>query len=222
MAALGNPKKAENSARFFKTGKGQYGEGDVFLGLTVPEQRILAKRYKDLDLKSIQSLLESPIHEHRCTGLIILVGQFEKGDTDAQNTIADFYLKHLHCVNNWDLVDGSAPYILGTHLLKRDRSVLYELVKSHSLWERRIAMLACFAFIKARDFKDALAIATLLLNDKEDLIHKAVGWMLRELGKIDFETELKFLRTHKTQMPRTALRYAIERFPIELKKELMA
>jgi len=207
--------KAQILQRFFKTGKGEYGEGDVFLGIIVPKQREIAKKYSNLDLDSIKKLLESKIHEHRLTGLIILTCQFKKGDEKKQKEIFDFYLKNAKKINNWDLVDLSAPNILGKYLLDKKRDLLYSLAKSENLWEKRIAIISTFEFIKNNDFSDTILISEILLNDKHDLIHKAVGWMLREIGKRDIEKEEIFLKKHYKIMPRTMLRYAIERFSDE-------
>lgn len=209
---LANPEKAIALARFFKTGKGQYGEGDLFLGIMVPQQRQIAKKYADLKPKDIASLLASKIHEHRLIALFILVSQYQKADEKAKKRIANFYLAHTACINNWDLVDLSAPHILGDHLLEQDTSVLYRLAESSSLWRRRIAIISTFMFIRTGRYKEALEISEMLLNDNHDLIHKAVGWMLREIGKRDLKIEEAFLEKHAHSMPRTMLRYAIERF----------
>lgn len=213
LAAGADAERARGSAWFFKTGKGQYGEGDKFIGLTVPAQRKIAGRYRTLALADIGKLLESKIHEHRFTALEILVMQYEAGDTGARQAIFDFYLKQTPRINNWDLVDTSAPYIMGEHLLSRPRKILYRLAKSGDLWERRIAIIATLMFIRAGELKDTFAIARLLLGDEHDLIHKAVGWALREAGKSSKPALLEFLRTNYSGMPRTSLRYAIERFP---------
>lgn len=207
LQKLASPAKAKSSAWFFKTGIGQYGEGDVFIGVTVPDQRKVAKRYKDLSLVEIEKLLKSPIHEHRLTGLLILAGK------KLSKEIYDLYFKHIDRVNNWDLVDSSASYIVGKYLLYTlDRNILLKLAKSKNLWERRIAIISTATFIKNDEFKDTFAISELLLQDTHDLIHKAVGWMLREIGKMDQEAEEAFLKKHYKTMPRTMLRYAIERF----------
>lgn len=221
LKKLGSKKKAAASAWFFKTGKGQYGYGDVFIGVTVPEQRKIAKQFKNFPLPEIKKLLLSKYHECRLTALIILVAQFQAGDKAMQERIAKFYLANTKRVNNWDLVDSSAPYILGAYLLDKDRSILYKLVKSKNLWERRIAILAAGAFIRHNDFKDGFALSELLLSDTHDLMHKATGWMLREVGKRSRPALVRFLNTYKAQMPRTALRYAIEHFPKEGRKAIL-
>lgn len=206
-------KKAIILQRFFKTGKGEYGEGDVFLGLTVPQVRSIAIQFKTLSSSGIEKLLASIIHEERLTALFILVYQFQKGDEIVKQAVYEFYLHHTKWINNWDLVDLSAPKIVGSYLLHKPKKILYTMAKSQSLWERRIAIMATFTFIHNNIYDDALGIATLLLYDSHDLIHKAVGWMLREIGKRSLVTEEAFLRQFYKQMPRTMLRYAIERFP---------
>ncbi len=210
LDSLANKEKASLLQGFFKTGKGQYGEGDVFLGIMVPEQRKLVKKYKELSMKNIQKLLNSKIHEHRLTGILILVDQYKTKDNKKE--LFDFYLKNTKNINNWDLVDLSAPNIVGQFLIDKDRSILYRLTKSSNLWEKRISILATFAFIRNNDFKDALCVAEILLKDEHDLIHKAVGWMLREIGKKDQKVEEEFLKKYYKEMPRTMLRYAIEKF----------
>ena len=212
LLQLSNPEKAKNLSRYFQTGKGQYGEGDVFLGIPVPEQRRIAKRYLNLPLDDIQELLSSEIHEHRLTALLILVSKYGKADNPGKEEIFNFYLKNTENINNWDLVDLTAPKIVGDYLFNKDASILFKLAKSNNLWERRIAVLSTFRFIDNNNFEDALSIAKLLLHDKHDLIHKAVGWMLREIGKRDQEIEEQFLSKHRMQMSRTMLRYAIEKF----------
>lgn len=212
LESKGSPAKAAASARFFKTGPGQYGEGDAFLGVTVPEQRAIAKRFADASFGDLEAMLADPIHEMRLTALLILALRFKKADEDGKKAIADFYLRHLDGVNNWDLVDSSAPQILGAWLLgKKDRSVLYRLARSKSLWRERVSMVACQALIRAGDFEDALRVAAIHLGHRHDLMHKAVGWMLREIGKKDERVLRAFLDGHAATMPRTALRYAIER-----------
>jgi len=218
LLGLSDSERAKKLAGFFKTGKGQYGEGDVFLGIPVPQQRKVAKRYLDLSLDDVQELLRSKIHEHRLTALLILVSKYEKAADSGKEEIFGLYMKNTECVNNWDLVDLSAPKIVGDYLVNRDRSVLLKLAKSSSLWERRIAVLATSAFIVNNDFEDALAISKLLLFDEHDLIHKAVGWMLREIGKRNQEVLEEFLNEHSLRMPRTMLRYSIEKFGEEKRR----
>ncbi len=204
---------------FFKTGPGQYAEGDKFIGVTVPNQRIVAKEFADTPLTELTTLLASKIHEHRLTALLILTTQYEKAKKDppTQQKIYNFYLKNLPAVNNWDLVDQSAPKILGAHILKNPdlENTLYTLANSKNLWQERIAIVATYAFIKAKKFDATFAISEKFLTHKHDLIHKATGWMLRELGKIDQPAEENFLKKHYQIMPRTMLRYAIERFTPE-------
>lgn len=222
LQKLATPKKAKFLQGFFKTGKGQYAEGDVMLGIAVPEQRKVAKRhYKEISSGEVVKLLKSKIHEYRLTALLIFVLQFEKGDDAVKTNIYNLYLKNIRYVNNWDLVDLSAPKIVGAYLMERDRKILYTLAKSDDLWEKRIAMLATYTFIKTGDFEDALKIATMLVDDSHDLIHKAVGWMLREIGKIDQLSEEEFLKIHYKTMPRTMLRYAIEKFDDQKRKFYM-
>jgi 3-methyladenine DNA glycosylase AlkD len=213
LKKLGTRERAEVSQRFFKTGPGQYGEGDVFLGVRVPEQRRLAKEFKDLASREIQGLLRSEVHEERLVALLILVRNYPKADQQAQKRIYGLYMGHLRFVNNWDLVDVSAEHVVGAFLRDKDKSPLYRLARSKDLWERRVSVLATFHYIKRNEFSETLKIARMLLLDEEDLIHKAVGWMLREVGKRDLAVEEKFLKTHYLKMPRTMLRYAIERFP---------
>jgi 3-methyladenine DNA glycosylase AlkD len=212
LSLLSNPVKAKLLSRFFKTGKGQYGEGDVFLGIPVPQQRKVAKKYVNLSLNDLQKLLFSEIHEHRLTAIIILVSKYKKANYMSKSEIFNFYLKNTKNIDNWDLVDLSAPKIVGDYLINKDTAILSELAKSNNLWERRIAILSTFAFIRNNNFEDALNISELLLQDKHDLIHKAVGWMLREIGKRDQEAEEQFLNKYCIKMPRTMLRYAIEKF----------
>jgi len=203
--------KAPLLARYFKTGKGQYGEGDKFLGVMVPQQREVAKLHRDLSLPEVRELLESEYHEHRLTGALILVYQFEKADEARQKEIYDFYYKYRHYINNWDLVDLSCYKIMGVYLKDKKRDILYKLARSKSLWDRRIAMISTFAFIRDADFEDALKLAEILLHDEHDLIHKAVGWVLREVGKKDLEAERAFLRKFHPEMPRVMYRYATEK-----------
>ncbi len=218
LNGLENKEKSKTLSKFFKTGKGEYGEGDIFLGINVPLQRKLAKKYNQLPLSEIKVLLSSPVHEHRLTSLLILIEQYNKASLLKKDEIVKFYLENLKYINNWDLVDLSAPLILGSYLLNKEKARLYQLVKSSNLWERRIAIISTYTFIKNRQFEDTLNLANLLLEDKEDLIHKAVGWMLREVGKRDQQVEEKFLKENYKKMPRTMLRYAIEKFKEEKRK----
>ena len=199
--------------RFFKTGPGDYGEGDVFLGVRVPATRKVARQADGLSLADVRNLLHSRFHEERLLALLILVRRFESGDGQTRQRIFDLYLRETKFINNWDLVDLSAPNIVGNWLLARPRGLLNELAGSKNLWERRIAVLATFAFIRSGQFEDTLRLCRRLLGDRHDLIHKACGWMLREVGKRDVDVLEKFLQAHAGEMPRTMLRYAIERFP---------
>lgn len=209
---LRNEKRAKVLARFFKTGKGEYGHGDKFIGITVPNQRKIAIKYKDIKLEDAEELMLSPIHEFRLTAILILVQKFQKGSNHIKKQVVNFYIKHTSKINNWDLVDLSADKILGAYLLDRDKSILYKLAQSKKLWERRISIISTFHFIKNNKFEDTLRIAELLLKDDQDLIQKAVGWMLREIGKKNKDIEEGFLKSHFKEMPQTMLRYAIERF----------
>jgi len=221
---LSNKEKAKVLQRFFKTGKGEYGDGDIFLGVVVPEQRKVAKKYyNEIDFDILDKLLSSKIHEERLVAVLILVEKFEKSNKERKK-IFDFYLKHaeLGNINNWDLVDLSAPKIVGDFLLdKKDKKVLYDLARSENLWEKRISIVSCFAFIKENDFSDTLKISKILLKDKHDLINKAVGWMLREVGKINEKVLKYFLKENYDDLSRTTLRYAIERFPEDLRKKFL-
>lgn len=221
LAKLADTEKAKLLQGFFKTGPGQYGEGDMFLGITVPNIRKLVKECEGIRIEEMRKLLISGIHEERLCALLLLVRSFVKGDEDARKTIYTLYLKHTRYINNWDLVDLSAPNIVGAYLLERSREPLYVLAKSRDLWKRRIAILSTFMFIRENDFDDALRIAKLLLTDEHDLIHKAVGWMLREIGKRDMRIEEQFLKPHYQKMPRTMLRYAIERFPEQKRQKYL-
>ncbi len=223
LEAEADPVKAAFFPRFFKAGKGEYAEGDRFIGVTVPQQRIIAKRFRDAPLDTIEEMLADPVHEMRLTALLILDLQFAKAPLDERKRIVDFYLRHLDGVNNWDLVDSSAPSILGEYLRsKKDRSVLYRLARSGKLWRGRIAIVATLALIRSGDFEDTIRIAEIFLTHKHDLIHKAVGWMLREMGKKDESALRAFLDKHAVVMPRIALRYAVERLPKASKKDYMA
>jgi 3-methyladenine DNA glycosylase AlkD len=215
---LADPVRAKHSQGFFKTGKGEYGEGDVFLGLTMPQIRVIAKKhFKEISLGDVQKLVENQYHEFRMCGLVILTYKYEKFEEERQE-IYDFFLKNTKYINNWDLVDVTIPKTVGYYLIDKDRSILYKLVRSSDLWERRIAVLATFPFIRNNDFKDCIVLSEILLKDKHDLIHKAVGWMLREIGKRDETVLTKFLDKHVKEMPRTMLRYAIERLEEEKRK----
>jgi len=218
LHGLADDQTAAHSQKFFKTGPGQYGEGDRFLGIRVPVLRKIARRYPNLDLPSTEKLLHSPFHEIRLTALLILVERYKRGDGRVQEEIYELYLKNSEFINNWDLVDVSAPHIVGHYLEHRDRDILYTLARSDDLWERRIAILATFHFIRSDSFTETLKLAEILHNDEHDLLHKAVGWMLREVGKRDLDREVAFLDEHYQKLPRTMLRYAIERFPESLRQ----
>ena len=208
-----NAKRAKSSLWFFKTGKGDYGEGDRFLGINNPVARKIAKDFSDLPIKYLSQTIKSKFHEERLITLLILVSKFNRAATAGEEKIFNFYLKHTKYINNWDLVDLSAHQIVGAYLEHKDKKILYKLAKSKSLWERRIAVISTFHYIKNKNPQHSLKIAEILVNDKHDLIHKAVGWMLREIGKrCGEEIEERFLKKHYKTMPRTMLRYAIERF----------
>jgi 3-methyladenine DNA glycosylase AlkD len=213
---LADPERAKLLQGYFKTGKGEYGEGDIFLGLTVPAVRATAKKYVDLSFEDIKSLLVSKFHEERLIALLILVQKFNKGDEKKQKEVYEFYLNNTEGINNWDLVDLSSHEIIGKYLLRgpvKGNLILFKLAKSKNIWERRIACISTFEFIRNNRLDDSMKLAEMLVNDRHDLMHKAVGWMLREVGKKDLEAELKFLDKHYRKMPRTMLRYAIEKLP---------
>lgn len=224
LRAAATPEKSTVLAGFFKTGKGQYGEGDRFLGVVVPRQRSIAKQSRDLPLAEVEKLLASPYHEARLTGFLVLTYAFERAEPARRRELYEFTVAQRAAMNNWDLVDVIAPVIIGGWLLERpaDRTMLRKYAKSPDLWERRIAIVSTLAFIRAGDFADTLAISEALLGDKHDLIHKATGWMLREAGKRDVAVLRGFLGEHAARMPRTALRYAIERLPEAERKAWMA
>jgi 3-methyladenine DNA glycosylase AlkD len=222
LQALASPATAANLQRFFKTGPGQYGEGDVFLGIKVPPLRALAKRHSDAGLDTVTTLLNSQYHEERFFALLLLMQFYSQATDQDQAAAYDLYLGNTHRINNWDLVDVSAPHIVGRHLQGRSRKVLHKLARSSMLWERRIAILSTAWFIRLDDFGDTLRISEILLQDEHDLMHKAVGWMLREVGKRDLACEENFLKEHYRDMPRTMLRYAIERFPEQKRKKYLA
>lgn len=221
LEALADKNRAINYQRFFKTGKGEYAEGDVFLGITVPLQRKIAKKYLNLSIPKIQELIKSKIHEYRLIALVILMNKYKNANEQEKENIFSFYLKNTRYINNWDLVDISAPNIFGEFLFDKDKKILYELANSKNLWEKRIAIVSTFYFIKKQEFQETLALSEILLNDSHDLIHKAVGWMLREVGKKDQEELERFLKFHHKKMPRTMLRYAIEKFPEDKRKKYL-
>ncbi|MEI6849464.1 MAG: DNA alkylation repair protein [archaeon] len=220
LSKLGSKSKAKLLSGFFKTGKGEYGEGDIFIGVTVPNTRKIAIKYKDLSLKDIEYLLSSKIHEERLCALLILVHLYEK-HSEKREEIFNFYLKNTKYVNNWDLVDLSSHHIIGDYLLNKNRSELYRLANSNNLWEKRIAVISTFNFIRNKDFSDSIKLSELLLQEKHDLMHKAVGWMLREIGKRDINVLKSFLAKHYKIMPRTMLRYSIEKFPESERKKYL-
>ena len=221
LQVLGDPQRAQVLQKFFKTGPGQYGEGDVFVGLRVPEIREMVREYRSLALPEIIPLLQSPLHEARLLALFLLISIYARGDAPVRDQVYRAYLMNTRFINNLDLVDASAEHIVGAQLTNGSRERLHALAVSNLLWERRIAIMATFRFIKRGEFSDTFHIAGLLLRDPEDLIHKAVGWMLREIGKRDRPAEESFLRTHYKNMPRTMLRYAIEKFPDELRRRYL-
>jgi 3-methyladenine DNA glycosylase AlkD len=215
LDSLADPINQQQTQGFFKTGKGDYAEGDIFLGIRTPMLRKLAAQYQDLSLDDAEQLLQSPIHEQRSIALMLWVAQFPKADKTQQQRLFERYLQNTKFINNWDLVDISAPTLVGQYLLEKEREILYKLVASESLWERRIAVVATLTFIRHQQFEDILKFAKLLLNEPHDLIHKAVGWMLREAGKQNLSVLKAFIDEYDTQLPRTTLRYAIEHFDEE-------
>lgn len=216
-----DPNQAVILQRFFKTGKGDYGEGDIFYGIKVPVQRIIAKKFNALSLVDLKELIKSKMHEERLIAAFILIDKYKKGDEKEKKQIFNFYLNNRKGINNWDLVDLSAPKIVGEYLLDKEKDLLYKFAWSNDLWEKRIAILSTQTFIRNHFFEDTLKISEILLNDKHDLIHKAVGWMLREVGNRDIQTEEDFLKKYYKQMPRTMLRYAIEKFPEKKRKDYL-
>jgi 3-methyladenine DNA glycosylase AlkD len=224
LFAIANPQKATILQRFFKTEKGGYGEGDIFIGVTLPQQREIVKKYQHLiTFEDIKELLYSEEHEIRLISLIFLVKSFEKAkkDINFQKQIVEFYIKNIEKVNNWDLVDLSCYKILGPYLINKEKSILYEFTSSENFWIQRVAMISTFYFIKKYQYDDALLIAEILINHKHDLIHKAVGWMLKEIGKRNFDVEFNFLIKNYKRMPRTMLRYSIEKFDEELRQKFL-
>jgi 3-methyladenine DNA glycosylase AlkD len=214
--------KAQHHLRFFKTAPGEYGEGDKFIGVNVPDQRKIAKKhYREITLNELEEFLRSEIHEYRSTALFMLCYKFEKADESERTSIVNLYLDNIAFVNNWDLVDASAPPLLGGYLFDKERDLLYHLARSNNLWKQRIAIIATLYFIRRGEFHDTLKISEILLHHHHDLIHKAVGWMLREVGKRDREAEMAFLLKHYAEMPRTMLRYAIEKFDEDLRRQFL-
>ena len=221
LARLGNPDITAHSKRFFKTRKGEYGEGDRFLGIRVPVLRRKAKEFKNTPLPEILRVVTSTFHEERLLALFMLVNKFSKGLPHERKEIYELYLKNTKYINNWDLVDSSAGYIVGAYLADKDKQPIYRMAGSISLWERRIAIMSTFPMIRANDFTTTLNVSQVLLKDEEDLIHKAVGWMLREIGKRNLSVEEDFLKKHYKGMPRTMLRYAIEKLPSKERKRYL-
>jgi 3-methyladenine DNA glycosylase AlkD len=223
LRSLADARIAESSQSFFKTGRGDYGFGDRFLGIRVPALRKVAREFRSAPLTVAWALLRSPFHEERLVALLMLVDRYSRGTAAEQQRIYERYLEHVpEHVNNWDLVDSSAPYIVGAHLAQRDRGVLYDLARSPHLWSRRVAILATLALIKRGSFDDTLALAKIVLDDRDDLIHKAAGWMLREVGNRDRAAAEAFLRRYCHRMPRTMLRYAIEKYPEPVRRAYLA
>ena len=218
LKSSANKQKVVVMQRYFKTGKGEYGEGDIFIGITVPLQRKIAKQFSDLSLDNIKELVYSKIHEERLIAFLILVKRFQKADEKSKKEIYNFLIKNKKQINNWDLVDLTAPKTIGEYLLERDKTILFKLASSKNVWDRRISMMSTFPSIRNGEFQTTFKLAEILLNDEHDLIQKTVGWMLREIGKIDMNAEETFLKKYYRKMPRTMLRYAIEKFP-EIKRK---
>jgi 3-methyladenine DNA glycosylase AlkD len=221
MAELEDPRTALISQRFFKTGPGEYGEGDLFRGIRVPVLRRLSRDYQSIALPEVERLLKSSFHEDRLLALLILIRLYQRGDVAAKGKVFRLYLKNTRFINNWDLVDASAEHIVGAFLWDKGRGRIIQLARSQYLWERRIAIMATFHFIKRGEFDETLRVSQILLSDRQDLIHKAVGWMLREVGKRNEEKEEEFLKANCRQMPRVMLRYAIERFQKEKRQRYL-
>lgn len=221
LRKIADPEIAEHSQRFFKTGKGEYGEGDKFLGIRVPVLRKHAGKYRHIKFTEIKKLIKSKYHEERLCALFLLVEKYKKGSEKEKGDICNFYMNSTKYINNWDLVDSSAPYIAGAYFENKDKKPLYDFALSGDMWKRRIAILSTFHMIRKNSFNDALKISEILVNDREDLIHKAVGWMLREIGKRDIVSEKRFLKKYYKRMPRTMLRYAIEKFPEAERKRFL-
>ena len=219
---LADEEIAKHSLRFFKTDKGEYGYGDIFLGVRAPEIRLIAKKHIDISIADMKNLIKSKYHEERFLGLIILVNKYSKTkDNETRNKLYNTYISSFKYINNWDLVDVTCSHVIGKHLINKDRSILYTWAKSEDLWTKRIAIVSTHYFIRKNELQDTFKIAEILLNDEHDLIHKAVGWMLREAGKRDLEKEEIFLKKYYNTMPRTMLRYAIERFPEEKRQKYL-
>ncbi len=223
LLALADPDKSQHYLGYFKSGPGDYGEGDKFLGISVPNQRTVAKKYKDMPLDEVQKLIQHEIHECRLTAVLLLVYRIERTGSEVLEEVVNFYLKNLEYVNNWDIVDSSCRQILGPFLENKERDLLYDLARSEDLWKKRISIVTCYHFIRNHDFGDTLLLADILLEDEQDLIQKAVGWMLKEVGKRDQETEELFLQEadRYKRMPRTMLRYAIEKFEEPLRRKYL-
>jgi len=223
LRSFSSEEKAIFLPKFFKTGLGEYGEGDKFIGVTVPDQRIVAKKYySEISLDEVEELLHHSVHEYRLTALIMLVYKYEKTKSESeQKVIFDYYAKNTDYINNWDLVDLTAPKIVGAYLFDKDKTILYDFAKSDHLWKQRIAIVSTYYFIKKNLFEDTFRISEMLLFHKHDLIHKAVGWMLREVGKMNLSAELEFLNKHYKKMPRMMLRYAIEKFDEGLRQKYL-
>ena len=219
---LANEEIAKHSLRFFKTGKGEYGYGDIFLGVRAPKIRLIAKKHIDISIDDMKILIKSKYHEERFLGLIILMNKYSKtGDNKTRNQLYKTYVSSFKHINNWDLVDVTCSHVIGKHLIDKDRSILYTWAKSEDLWTKRIAIVSTHCFIRKNDLQDTFKIADILLNDNHDLIHKAVGWMLREAGKRDIKKEEDFLKKHYKTMPRTMLRYSIEKFPEDKRQKYL-
>lgn len=221
LESLGDPGWASILQKFFKTGPGQYGEGDVFRGIRIPVLRKLSAKCHDLSLSHVEQLLNSAFHEDRMLAVLIFIRRYERGDEATRARVYRLYLKNRKFINNWDLIDVSAAHIVGAFLWDKDRGMIHRLAQSKSLWDRRIAIISTFYFIRRGEFEETLAVARTLLFDAEDLIHKATGWMLREVGNRDLQAEEDFLRDYYKQMPRTMLRYAIEKFPDAKRKQYL-
>ncbi|MDQ3684141.1 MAG: DNA alkylation repair protein [Acidobacteriota bacterium] len=221
LEASGDPGGASILQKFFKTGPGEYGEGDVFRGIRIPVLRKLSAKYHDLSLPHVEQLLQSPFHEDRMLAVLIFIRRYGRGDEATKAKVYRLYLKNRKFINNWDLIDVSAAHVVGAFLWDKDRGMIHRLAQSNNLWDRRIAIISTFYFIRRGEFDETLAVARILLLDAGDLIHKAVGWMLREVGNRSLEVEEDFLHVHYRQMPRTMLRYAIEKFPDAKRKQYL-